>query len=58
MTEKPTQPNDDLLKSLSELESLAVQARQIAERVQEIESKLYEIQKNIYEQAVKPQKGN
>lgn len=48
MTEHTTQPNDDLLKTLSDLEQLAMLVHQIGERAHKLEDELFTIQQDIY----------
>ena len=48
MTEHTTQPNNDLLKALSDLEHLATLVHQIAERAYKLEIELFTIQQNLY----------
>ena len=48
MTEHTTQPNNDLLKTLSDLEHLTMLIHQIAERAHKLEAELFTIQQDIY----------
>ena len=48
MTEHTTIQNNDLLKTLSDLEHLATLVHQIAERAHKLEAELFTIQQDIY----------
>lgn len=48
MIEHTTQPNNDLLKALSELEQLVMLSHQIAERAHKLEVELFTIQQDLY----------